>query len=122
MVVGDPLSRTIATIDRLKDLQPNWDSYEAERIPLEALESAKDCVRRAASVDSSYASPIVCPTATPGISLIWRRRERGEVHALLSQSHELTYIVLAPDRSVVDTGQSDLWYFPANVLKRHLIL
>lgn len=118
----DPVQETLAAIDRLAEFGPDWDSYEADPVPLAARERAKRCVLQVSSaLGLSYATPIVGPT-TAGVGLVWRDPRQGEVQVLLSPS-DARFVVTKGDRSLAATGSiSDFEIFAREVLTRHLTL
>jgi hypothetical protein len=94
-------SEAFNAIDRLKELQPDWDSYGACEITLSAREQAKRfiaLVERA--LGARYANPLVGPTADGGVVLIWRQRPGPEVEAFFAPDGSRRYVVLDGGRLV----------------------
>jgi hypothetical protein len=115
--------RALAEIDKLGSLDPGWDSYDAESIPEEARTRARDCIRAVISqLGSSYADPVVGPTATPGVVLIWKAKGQGEVHAIFSRD-DAKYVVVGSDQGIRDRLPIHAYPdFALQVLKYHLSL
>jgi hypothetical protein len=72
--VMDSVRRVEAAINHLKEVQPDWNSYEAERVELTSREHAKTFVAKAAhELGPAFWSPKVGATADGGVALIWRK-------------------------------------------------
>ena len=55
-------SEALLAIDKLKDLQPDWDSYGAGEIALSAREQAKRFIARVEQAfGGAYANPLARP-------------------------------------------------------------
>lgn len=105
-----------AAIDRLAALERGWDSYDADPIARGALEEAK---RLLYALGGAYPNPAVGPTPA-GVELIWRSRVT-EIHAIIRDIHDSSYVVLGHDRRVIDRGSiSDYGLFGRHVLKGRL--
>lgn len=109
---------TLTTIEQLKDLEPDWDSYGAPPIAKESLEMATGYLRAVArALGDSYAHPIVGPTPQAGVALMWRARS-GEVDLLCSPAGA-QYVWLSPDHKVLRTeALTDPAHFAYQVLKQ----
>ena len=116
----DDPNLALVAIAQLAELHPGWDSYDAEPIPPLALYKAKRCVEQALNTlgQALYRNPIVGPTPS-GVELIWRGGE-AEIHALFG-AEDGRYVVIGPNRTVVDRGHIvDSGFFARNVLKSRL--
>lgn len=98
-------SATLLAIDKLKELQPDWDSYGAGEIALSAREQAKRFIALVEqALGPAYANPLVGPTADGGVVLIWRQQPSlPEVSAFFSPEGNHRYVVLH-ERSLVAQG------------------
>ena len=97
-------SETLLAIDRLKELQPDWDSYGAGEIALSAREQAKRFITLVGTtLGAAYARPIVGPTVDGGVALIWRQGAgQPKVEAFFSP--EANRYVVIHGRGIVDRG------------------
>ena len=116
-------SEEMAAIDRLKELQPGWDSYGADQIATSSIEEAKRIVREVQrALGPNYARPIVGPTPDSGVALIWRKKGEGEVDVLVSPT-SCQSVVLSRTRDFVEKGPiTDYEAFAREVIKRHVSL
>ncbi len=91
------ISDTVAAIDRLKDLQPNWDSYGAPRVEDATRKSAKELLHNlVSSLGQAYADPIVGPDVDGGVELIWGAQST-EVHARILPHKYVTNVLALAD-------------------------
>ncbi len=92
-----------AAIDKLKELQPGWDSYGAETIGPSERENAKGFVTRVLrTLGPDYLHMKVGPTADGGVALIWRGRDALKVEAFFSPAGN-RYLVFSR-KGLVDRG------------------
>jgi hypothetical protein len=81
----DPAAEAVTAIDKLKDLQPSWDSYGASAPDLHAREQAKSFVYVVAEkLGPEYAHPRVGPMADGGVALIWRKPGHPKVEVFFA--------------------------------------
>ena len=78
---------------RLRQLQPDWDSYGAPSIDAAVLRRVKAFLTDVLA--ASLPAPYVVPTSKGGITLEWRRGERELI------------VELVPDQSAMDAFFSD---------------
>ena len=113
---NSPAGKAFAAIDRLKTLQTGWDSYDADPPDPFALTYAKEFLTEIMqALGSSFANPIVGPTAESGVALVWRKKGQGEVDAFFSPAGG-RYVVIGSDRKLA--GQiKDYRSFAVEILK-----
>ena len=101
--MGRP-SETLVAIDKLKELEPDWDSYGAGEIALSAREEAKRFIALVEqTLGAAYANPLVGPTADGGVALIWRQRAgQPKVEAFFSPEGNRYVVIHGP--KIVDQG------------------
>ncbi len=88
------LRSAFKTIDELKELQPNWDSYGAPVIDLAAREDAKGFLHSVEkTIGPEHADPFVGPTPEGGVVLIWRTSDQRKVEVFFS-SEGARFVVL----------------------------
>ena len=101
--MGRP-SETLVAIDKLKELEPDWDSYGAGAIALSAREQAKRFITLVEhTLGAAYAKPLVGPTAEGGVALIWRQ-ETGQPKVEAFFSPEGNRYVVIHRGKIVDQG------------------
>jgi hypothetical protein len=99
----DPAAEAVTAIDKLKELQPNWDSYGAGAPDLHAREQAKGFVYAVAEkLGPEYAHPRVGPTADGGVALIWRRPGHPKVEVFFAPDGPRFAVMHA--RKLLDKG------------------
>jgi hypothetical protein len=105
MKAGYAGSRTLAEIDKLKDTQPDWDSYEASPVGLYEQEQAKAFVRAIGRLlDDEFVDPVVSPVADPGVALTWRK-EAEEISVIFTP-RGARYALIGYDDGPVQYGES----------------
>lgn len=121
-LLSDPFWQALAAIDRLSELEPGWDSYDASPVEESARTSAKEFLR---SVERSYGPSVtdglnVGPTPDGGVALVWRYRST-DVEALLGTANGPgRYVVTKGKKLVAEGWIPEPGWFAKEVLKRHL--
>jgi hypothetical protein len=99
----DPASEAVTAIDKLKELQPDWDSYGAGAPHLSPRERAKGFVYAVVrELGPEYARPRVGPTPDGGVVLIWRKQGRRKVEVFFSP--EGNRFAVMQDRKLLANG------------------
>ena len=98
-------SDTVAKINQLKELGPEWDSYSAGGIGLSALENAKSLVYELArALGSQFVPPVVGPTPDGGVVLIWRRGAGRPKLEVFLPVYEAPHYAVLQDRRLIESG------------------
>jgi hypothetical protein len=95
---------TLTAIHRLKDLEPDWDSYGAVAPDEPTVERAVAYLRDVIKVlGNAYAQPEVRAIPDPGVSLTWRGRSYDAEVKLLVTPTVVEWVQLK-NRHIVDQG------------------
>ena len=70
------LDDRLAQIDGLRNLEPNWDSYGAQRVDLMSIELAREAVKHLAHIDT-VEEPTVTAAPDGKVALCWDDGERS---------------------------------------------
>lgn len=100
----DPFADALRRIDEFRGLEPNWNSYGAERVTREAISAAK-VLFRALSDDARQLGPglrpvAVVPLGSGGVQVEWFG-PGGELEVEIEPDGTLGYLLItgtAPDR------------------------
>ena len=107
----DWLQERLRRIDRLRELEPNWDSYGAKRIDLPSIDLANQLLKSLSKIEG-----VECPTVTASpdgnVGLCWDSGERSlDVEVLPSGKFAYAYLnenAPAMDREGVTTSADHL--------------
>jgi hypothetical protein len=117
------LRETVDAIEELRELRRGWDSHSGKPISAHSRAAARRFVEAVTnSVGDEYSSPIVGPTASGGVALIWRRsRSRHKVEVFVSAVGALPrYLVLADGRVVASGHVDDPKAFAAEIIQKYV--
>lgn len=71
-----PWTEVLARLEKYERLEPDWDSYEAERISSRAISRTKRLLGYLRSFGEEYLPPDMGPVADGGIELSWEKGPR----------------------------------------------